>query len=142
LIGKAVQIALGGVQDGVGNTVEGDVTWSFTVSDFGAAGSSASISGLKLDQKFATFAALAAAKTELATFLGVAESRISNLKASATQDGNTVLSFTILAASGGDTKTATSLSTKLALAVSTVASSFPSGSFPQLSTVANAPVSP
>ncbi len=109
------------VTDEAGN-VALPVTWSFQYGDFGASDASVHVSGLVLDTIYEAFIAksgeIARVIAEVASFLGVAASRIVSMQAFSALGGNaTALSFTVLAPTnaGGDTKTAVVLAQTLAV---------------------------
>ncbi len=112
-----------GVADKAGNKAQGTTTWSFSVADFGASAASVHVTGLLLNVSASSLnnAALTAIKADLATLLGVADTRFTNLEISNIWIGGvamSVLEFTITASAS---KTATSLAQQLAETVQILA---------------------
>jgi hypothetical protein len=112
-----------GVADKAGNKAQGSISWSFTVADFGASAASVHVTGLLLNVSASSLnnAALTAIKADLATLLGVADTRFTNLEISDAWIGGVAMSaleFTITASAS---KTATSLAQQLAETVQILA---------------------
>lgn len=106
-----MEIVLGGVADVAGNVVPWPISWSFVVADYGADSASARVSGLLLDTAFAAFqekdGEVTNVRQAIASFLSIAQDRITNVQAVSALGGNaTAVSFTIAAPGVGDTKTA------------------------------------
>ncbi len=112
-----------GVADKAGNKAQGSISWSFTVADFGASAASVHVTGLLLNASSSSVntAALTAIKTDLATLLGVADTRLTNLQISNTWIGGVSMTSLELTIAASSSKTATSLAQQLAETVENLA---------------------
>jgi hypothetical protein len=124
LIGLTAEVSVRGVADQAGNKGQGTTVWSFVVADFGASAASVHVTGLLLNTSSSSVnnAALTAIKSDLASLLGVADTRFTTLQIAEIwiRGGSmTTLELTITASSS---KTATSIAQQLAETVLNLAS--------------------
>jgi hypothetical protein len=123
LIGLTAEVSVRGVADKAGNKAQGTISWSFTVADFGASAASVHVTGLLLNVSASSLnnAVLTAIKAELATLLGVADTRFTNLEISDAWIGGVAMSALEFTISTSASKTATSLAQQLAETVQNLA---------------------
>jgi hypothetical protein len=100
LINKTITASVTGVQDTAGNVNPAVINWHFVLKDFGANQASVQINGLKLDVPFGGDLANGSQfmnniTAAIVLFLQVPTSRLSNIVISGSEDGKTLVSFTI-----------------------------------------------
>ena len=122
-MGLTAEVSVGGVADLAGNIAQGSAVWSFTVADFEVSVASVRVAGFTLNALSTTVdtAALAAIKTDLASLLGVADTRITNLQATPVVVGGVSMTGLELTITASASKSATLLAQQLAQAVQNLA---------------------